>query len=91
MLGKPLAVTLWKVTVPLVRPGLLAGAGLVLLATMKELPITLLLSPTGFKTLAVEVWSAADAGQLGVAGPAGLLLLVLALPQIALVLAGLRR
>ena len=37
----------------------LAGAGLVLLSTMKELPATLLLAPTGFETLATEIWSAA--------------------------------
>ena len=34
----------------------LAGA-LVFLTVMKELPATLLLSPIGFDTLAVDVWS----------------------------------
>ena len=40
-------------------PGLLAGAGLVLLSAMKELPLTLLLSPPGFPTLSTRIWSAA--------------------------------
>ena len=38
-------------------PGLLAGAALVFLSTMKELPATLLLRPIGFETLATEVWT----------------------------------
>ena len=41
-------------------PGIAAGAGLVLLSTMKELPATLLLSPPGFETLATRVWSTAE-------------------------------
>ena len=47
-----------RVTLPLVRPGILAGAALVFLTTIKELPITLMLAPTGFDTLATEIWSA---------------------------------
>ena len=45
---------------PLMWPGIAAGAGLVLLSTMKELPATLLLAPPGFSTLATRVWSAAE-------------------------------
>ena len=91
VLGRSLPAALWNVTLPLIRPGLLAGAGLVFLTTAKELPITLLLRPTGFDTLAIEVWSSVEAGYLGSAGQAGLLLVILALPQIGLVLTGLRR
>ena len=91
VLGRSLPAALWNVTLPLVRPGLLAGAGLVFLTTAKELPITLLLRPTGFDTLAVEVWTSVESGYLGTAGQAGLLLVILALPQVGLVLAGLRR
>lgn len=53
---------LWRIELPLMAPSLLAGAGLVLLSVLKELPATLLLSPPGFRTLATDVWSAtADA------------------------------
>ena len=51
--------------VPLMLPGLAAGAGLVLLSTMKELPATLLLAPIGFRTLATRIWSSAEEGFLG--------------------------
>ena len=45
-------------------PGLAAGGGLVMLSTMKELPATLLISPIGFRTLAVEIWNTYEASYL---------------------------
>jgi iron(III) transport system permease protein len=45
-----------RVTLPLLAPGALAGAALVFLTTMKELPATLLLHPTGFDTLVTYIW-----------------------------------
>jgi len=62
--ARSLGATPWRamrtVTLPLISPGLLTGASLVFLTTMKELPATLLLAPTGFSTLATRVWSATD-------------------------------
>ncbi len=49
---------LLRVELPMMAPSLLAGAGLVLLSALKELPATLLLSPPGFRTLATDVWAA---------------------------------
>jgi iron(III) transport system permease protein len=51
---------LWRIEVPLLRPSLLAGGGLVLLSVAKELPATLLLAPAGFATLATRIWSATE-------------------------------
>jgi iron(III) transport system permease protein len=49
----------------------------VFLTAIKELPLALLLSPVGFRTLATEVWDAASAGFYArAAAPAALLLLV---------------
>jgi iron(III) transport system permease protein len=77
----PISVFL-RVTLPLVRPGLVAGAALVFLTTMKELQATLILSPFGFNTLATEVWSAvSEAFFARAAGPALLLILVSSLPM----------
>ena len=61
-LGKSKIETFSKVTFPLIYRGLLAGGALVFLSTMKELPQTLLLRPTGFNTMAVDVWSFASEG-----------------------------
>ena len=50
--------TFARVTVPQIVPGVSAGMVLVFLTAMKELPITILLSPIGFDTLATEIWNA---------------------------------
>lgn len=63
------------VSLPLMRPGLVAGAGLVLLSTMKELPATLLLAPPGTETLATRIWGATEDGFFAQAGLASLVLL----------------
>ena len=65
------------VELPLATPGLLAGAGLVLLSTMKELPATLLLAPPGFETLATRIWNATEDAFLADASLAALILLAL--------------
>jgi iron(III) transport system permease protein len=65
------------IELPLMRPGLVAGAGLVLLSTMKELPATLLLAPTGFNTLATRIWNAQTDGFYADVGLASIVLLAL--------------
>lgn len=70
-----------KVTVPLMRSGLVMGAAMVFLLTMKELPATLILGPLGFKTLATSVWSASsEAFFAQAAAPALLLILISSVP-----------
>ena len=70
-----------RITAPLISRGALAGAALVFLTAMKELPATLLLRPTGFETLATRVWTGATAGLYSkAAGPALLLVIICAVP-----------
>jgi iron(III) transport system permease protein len=64
------------VDLPLMRPGLAAAGGLVLLSTMKELPATLFLAPIGFETLATRIWTATEDGFLARAGAASLTLVL---------------
>jgi iron(III) transport system permease protein len=71
--------TLIRITAPLALPGISAGAALVFLTVLKELPVTLLLSPTGFDTLAGDIWHATDAGRYGQAAAPALLLIGLSL------------
>ncbi len=52
--------TLRLVTGPMIWRAVLAGGVLVFLSAMKELPATLLLRPTGFETLAIDIWSASS-------------------------------
>jgi iron(III) transport system permease protein len=79
----PLSV-LWRITAPLIRPGLLAGAALVFLSAMKELPATLLLRPIGFDTLATEIWTATSVAAYSEAAPAALLLVAVSTPFVYL-------
>jgi len=85
-MGYNLPKTLLKVTIPLARPGLLTGAALVFLTTMKELPATLLLAPTGFNTLATSIWSSTnDAFFARAAAPSLILVAVSSLSMIAII------
>ena len=79
-LGRSPLRVLASVTLPMMRPGLISGATLVFLSVLKELPATLLLRPTGFDTLATEVWSKTEVGAYGAAAVPALMLLVIALP-----------
>jgi len=60
-LGRSATGTLGAVHLPLLRPALAAGALLVFVDTMKELPATLMLRPMNFETLAT--WLYADAAR----------------------------
>lgn len=50
--------TFGRITLPLIAPGVVAGAALVFLTTMKELPATLMLQPIGMETLVTIIWAA---------------------------------
>lgn len=77
-LGRKPWDVLRRVTLPLAVPGITAGAALVLLTCMKELPATLLLRPTGMDTLATRLWSATSTGAYAAAAPYAALLVLLA-------------
>ncbi len=77
-LGRTPAQVFRRVTLPLTLPGIGAGAALVFLTAMKELPATLLLRPTGMETLATRLWSATAIGRYAEAAPYAVVLVALA-------------
>ncbi|MCW9017164.1 MAG: iron ABC transporter permease, partial [Kangiellaceae bacterium] len=77
-----------RVTLPLTMRGLVAGAALVFLEAMRELPATLLLGPTGFETLATYLWRVYEAGYFGMAAVPGLLLILISGLGLALMFSG---
>lgn len=84
-LGLDRWATLRRVTLPLAVPGLAAGAAMVFLTTMKELPATLLLHPTGTETLATMLWRFMLVSDHASAAPyAALIVLGAALPAVVL-------
>jgi iron(III) transport system permease protein len=77
MLGAGRIERFFRAELPLMMPGLLAGAGLVLLSSMKELPASLLLAPPGFQTLAMRVWASTESAYFADASIASLILIAL--------------
>lgn len=77
-----------RVSLPLISRGLIAGAALVFLEAMRELPATLLLRPTGFDTLATHIWRVYEAGYFGRGAVPGLLLVVISGFGLVLMLTG---
>jgi iron(III) transport system permease protein len=74
-----------RVTLPLIAPGVVAGAALVFLTAMKELPATLILRPTGFDTLVTHIWRAQEVAYFQYAAvPALLLIAVSGLSMVVL-------
>ncbi|MEY4494703.1 MAG: hypothetical protein RL570_818 [Actinomycetota bacterium] len=77
-LGASRIATIKRVLIPITGPGLLAGAALVSLSVLKELPATLLLRETGVETLATRLWNETSVSAYAAAAPYALLLVVVA-------------
>jgi iron(III) transport system permease protein len=72
----------WRVTLPLIGPGLAAAFCLVFLQTATELTATLILIPTGMQTLATGFWAQQTNLSYGAAAPyAGIMMLIAAVPS----------
>ena len=56
--------TLWRVNLPLMKTAVAAAAMLVFVDVLKELPLTLILRPFNFETLATKTYSLASEGRL---------------------------
>ncbi len=65
------------VDLPMMGPGLLAGTGLVLLSVMKELPISLFVSPLGFFTLTTQIFGSFEEAFIAEAGIMAVVLVAL--------------
>ena len=79
-LGEGTVGTLRRVTLPLMAPGLGAGAALVFLAVVTELTATLLLAPLGTRTLATEFWQQSNSLAYGAAAPYAAVMILLSAP-----------
>jgi iron(III) transport system permease protein len=84
-LGLRQLAVLWRVTLPLVAPGLAAAFCLVFLEAVTELTATLILIPTGVQTLATQFWAYQQNLAYGQAAPFALAIIaVAALPSYVL-------
>src|SRR5262249_48898638 len=77
-LGQRKLAVLWRVTLQLAGPGLMAAFCLVFLSVVTELTATLLLIPTGSQTLATQFWEYESNLSYGQAAPFALAMIVIA-------------
>jgi iron(III) transport system permease protein len=77
-LGQRRLAVLWRVTLPLVGPGLAAAFCLVFLAAVTELTATLILVPTGVQTLSTQFWAYQQNLSYGQAAPFALVIMAIA-------------
>ena len=88
--ARSLGLTHWaallRITAPLARGGILAGAALVFLNVMKELPTTLILRPIGFRTFATRIWSAYDEAFLSSIAAPGFVLIIVSATALTIML-----
>ncbi len=68
-----------KVHLPLLRPGLAAACALVFVDVMKEMPITLMMRPFGWDTLAIRVFELTSEGEWEQAALPSLLIVIVGL------------
>ncbi len=78
-LGYPPWKVMFKVILPNMLPGVLAGGALVFVSSIKELPATLMLRPPGFDTLAVRIYYEAHEGIYHLAAPGALLIILISI------------
>jgi len=77
LLGKGKLATLWQVDVPMLLPGMASALILVIIDIMKELPLTLVLRPFNFNTLATLTYRYAAEEQVAMGAVAALIMIFL--------------
>ncbi len=78
--------TFMRVTFPVLRSGLAVSVALVFLSAMKELPLTILLAPIGFSTLAINAFNYAQEAMFIEAAPYALAIVAFSAMLVGLVL-----
>lgn len=68
--------TLLKINIPLLKSSLISAAILVFIDVLKELPLTLILRPFNFDTLAIRAYEFASDERIAEAAPASLIIVI---------------
>lgn len=85
-LGKNSWQVLFQIIFPLARTGILAGAALVFLSVMKELPTTLILRPIGYETFSTRIWQFYAEAFLPLIGFPGMVLMLISASGLVIIL-----
>ncbi len=86
-LGRGRFMAFVQTVLPLMGRNVLAGGALTLMAVMKELPMTYLLAPTGFRSLAVRVFGLTNEAMMAAAAPYAMAIVLFSSLFVGLVLA----
>jgi iron(III) transport system permease protein len=78
-LGRSAPYVFFRVTLPLIAPGLVAGFCLVFLTASTELTATLVLQPPDTVTLSTQFWAFQSETAYGAAAPYGLVIIILSM------------
>ncbi len=70
---------LWKINIPLLKGSLVSAVLLVFIDVLKELPITLILRPFNFDTLAIRAFEFASDERIAEAAPAAFIIILVGL------------
>ncbi|MBS9523551.1 iron ABC transporter permease [Litoribacter ruber] len=76
LLGKGSTKTLWKIDLPLIKPSLFSGILLVFVDVLKELPLTLILRPFNYHTLATKAFDMATNEMIAESANAALIIIL---------------
>ncbi len=76
LLGVRSTKTLWKIDLPLIKTSLVSGALLVFVDVLKELPLTLILRPFNFQTLATKTFDMATNEMIAESSNAALIIIL---------------
>jgi iron(III) transport system permease protein len=76
LLGKGTTTTLWKIDLPLIKPSLFTGILLVFVDVLKELPLTLILRPFNYQTLATKAFDMATNEMIAESANASLVIIL---------------
>ena len=81
-LGMNITETFWKIDLPMIKPAVISGFLLVFVDILKELPLTLILRPFNFDTLATKAFEYANDEMIHEASIASILIISVSITAI---------
>jgi iron(III) transport system permease protein len=76
-LGSSVTETFFKIDLPMIKPAILSGFLLVLIEVLKELPLTLILRPFNFNTLASKAFEYANDEMIHEAAVSSIIIIII--------------
>ncbi len=76
-LGKGVSYSFFKIDLPMIKPSVISGFLLVIIEILKELPLTLILRPFNFNTLATKAYEYANDEMIHEASLSSLILIII--------------